>query len=173
MQTLKAEDPRLRFEAAAGLACLGEKAGDAFPALLEARKDPDGRVRELVNLSLGIISQDREEAVPFLLESLTDSKAEVRNVIAQTLGRTGLGTFSMPLPPSRTRCSRRLTTTFGRSGEPSRTLFVGRIFKPSSATEGQSILRKETEGQALLRTETDGQAALRTEGREPSGLYRT
>jgi HEAT repeats len=55
IEALKSRDEGIRQDAAIGLGSFGEQAKDAIPALQEAQRDPDVRVREAVGVALSRI----------------------------------------------------------------------------------------------------------------------
>jgi hypothetical protein len=61
---LKDEQGDVRWSAAIGLGSFGEQAKDAIPALQEARRDKDARVREAARVALSRIDPGRFSAAP-------------------------------------------------------------------------------------------------------------
>jgi HEAT repeat protein len=80
---LKHNETDIRRKAAADLAKLGENAREALPALIEATKDDDERVRYFVKLSLSRIGQS---SLPGLTKELSNKDARVRSAVAESLG---------------------------------------------------------------------------------------
>jgi HEAT repeat protein len=90
VQALREGDRRARAEAAEELGLIGPAATAALPALREAAKDDDARVRVSAALAGARIDPKEEgAAVPALAAALKDSAAEVRAAAATALGELG------------------------------------------------------------------------------------
>jgi hypothetical protein len=83
---LKSKEPRVRLEAAQGLARLGAEGKEAVPALIAAFKDSSLSVRNAAGQALAKVGAD---AVPALIQALEDSQAAVRANAIVTLGKIG------------------------------------------------------------------------------------
>jgi HEAT repeat protein len=74
-----------RLDAIQTLGRFGPKAGKAVPALREALKDEEPRVRAASALALGKMELEGAEAVPDLLQALRDKKLEVQAQVVTAL----------------------------------------------------------------------------------------
>ena len=86
LQCLRVPDPSQRLHAATVLGLMGERAQGAVPALVDAMRDEDARVRRMVTVALGEIGPASRTAVPALAAALRDrhdAAAEVAALSAQ------------------------------------------------------------------------------------------
>src|SRR5437660_1030689 len=84
-KSLQDSDPKVRAEAARGLAAIGKKSEKAVPDLIKALKDPQLDVRLNAAGALGEIGADAQPAVPALTKALKDPSADVRDTAAEAL----------------------------------------------------------------------------------------
>lgn len=77
-------DKKNAHDAAIALSLIDDKR--VVPALIEALKDPDWRVRSDAASGLGMKGHEAEPAIPFLIEALKDENWVVRSIAAKALG---------------------------------------------------------------------------------------
>jgi hypothetical protein len=91
IETLKDEDPGMRYWAARSLGKFGGKAEDAVPALSEALTDPDDNVRMGAAYALAEIGAGASDAAPALGQALKDKDEGVRRAARYALNRVQPG----------------------------------------------------------------------------------
>src|SRR4051794_28012863 len=85
LQCLRVADPFQRVHAVMVLGLMGEQAQAAIPALIDALRDEDVRVRRMITAALSEIGPPSRTAVPVLVHSLRDRNEVVRRRAAIAL----------------------------------------------------------------------------------------
>src|SRR5436309_2371335 len=89
LQCLRVADPFQRVHAAMVLGLMGEQAQAAIPALIDALRDEDVRVRRMITAALGEIGPPSRTGVPVLVHCLRDRNEVVRRRAALALSEMG------------------------------------------------------------------------------------